>query len=139
MDFFYDEIKTDPPKGALGYTTNLIKREVKYHYIAKQKPLDVKTMAKHVTEFVKQHSEIKKHFAITDDDFKAYQKSILDDALAQEVQVEHRLKSQTSDKTAKRKRRGLPPESPLQKAHRPRVSAKQRRLRALAKLKKKQP
>jgi hypothetical protein len=111
----------------------------KDYYIAKQKPLDVKTMAKHVTEFAKQHSEIKKHFSITEDEFKAYQKSILDHALDQVAQAERRRESQTSDKTAKRKRRGLPPESPSQRPPRPRVSAKQRRLRALAKLKKKQP
>jgi hypothetical protein len=61
-------------------------------------------------EFHKQHIEIKKRFNITEDDVKDYQKSILDDALAQAAQAERRQQLLTNARKAKRKRRGLPPE-----------------------------
>src|ERR1700683_2115233 len=137
--FLYDEVKTDPPDGMLGYTASLIKREIKYEYVAKIRALDVKTMAQHVTEFSQRHSDIKKHFAISEEDAKAYQKSILDDALAQEDRVKRRHESLTSSRTAKQKRRGLEPQSFRAKASGLRPSSKQRRQRALLAAGKRKP
>jgi hypothetical protein len=105
--FLYENVKEYPPDGTVGYSANLLKREVKYEYVAKLRPLDIKTMAKHVVDFSKQHKVIKKHFGISDDDVKAYQKSILDDALAHQSQAERRQQLLTNARIAKRKRRGL--------------------------------
>jgi len=130
--FLYGEgIQEHPPSGSVGFSVNLLKREVKYEYIAKSRLLDIKTMTKHVVEFNKQHKAIKNHFGISSDDVKAYQKSILDDALARQDEAERHQQSLTNARIAKQKRRGLHPQSSQPKSHGPRLSAKQRRKQAL--------
>ena len=84
----------------------------------------------HVIDFAKQHNAIKNHFGVSDADFTAYQKSILDDALVRESQAENRQQSQTNARIAKQKRRGLLPQSSQTKLPGPRPSAKQRRTQA---------
>lgn len=111
--FIHDETKADSfefGSSTPRYSASLIKREIKYQYIVKMRPLDMGKLGLHVLEFFKKLAELKQFFKITDDDFKAYQKSIVDDALAQAAQAEHRQQLLTNARTAKRKRRGLPPE-----------------------------
>lgn len=131
--FLYDEITPNPPEGTPGYKVSLLKREVKYQYVTKLKALDVRTMAIHVLDFHIRHQEIKKRFGITEDDAKAYQKSILDEASARKSQAERHRQSQTSARTAKQKQRGLQPQSSQPKSRGPRPSAKQRRAEAMGK------
>jgi hypothetical protein len=111
------------------FSAILLKREVKYEYIVKQRPLTTAALLKHVGEFAKQNVAIKDHFLISDDEFKAYGKSILDAALALESRAALRQQSQTNAQKAKRKRRGLQPESSPRSS--PRASSKQRRDRAM--------
>jgi hypothetical protein len=108
----HDEFSAVKKQGELAYRASLLKREIKYQYVVKGRPLHIKTLGQHVWEFTKKVAAIRSNFAISEDDIKAYTKSIADESLTHADRAKRHRESLTNAQTAKRKRRGLSPQSP---------------------------